>query len=75
MRIAAALPFMSIYHLPHGQYGYCGHVVKQGWAILQSVVESCTQFFSATEALGGKQLSMDIYVYMCIKNLLYVNVT
>ena len=28
MLISAVLPIMTIYHLPHGQYGYSGHVVN-----------------------------------------------
>ena len=28
MLIAAVMPIMSIYRLPHGQYGYSGHVVN-----------------------------------------------
>lgn len=28
MLISAALPIMSIYRLPHGQYGYTGHVIN-----------------------------------------------
>ena len=28
MLIFAVMPFMSIYHLPHGQYGYKGHVIN-----------------------------------------------
>ena len=26
--IAAVMPIMSIYRLPHGQYGYSGHVIN-----------------------------------------------
>ena len=28
MLISRILPIMSIYHLPHGQYGYSGHVIN-----------------------------------------------
>ena len=28
MLISAVLPIMSLYRLPHGQYGYGGHVVN-----------------------------------------------
>lgn len=28
MLISAVMPFMSIYRLPHGQYGYRGHVIN-----------------------------------------------
>ena len=28
MLISAVLPIMSIYHLPHGQYAYSGHVIN-----------------------------------------------
>ena len=28
MLISAVLPIMSLYHLPHGQYGYSGHVIN-----------------------------------------------
>ena len=28
MLISAVMPLMSIYHLPHGQYGYRGHVIN-----------------------------------------------
>ena len=28
MFISAVMPIMSIYHLPHGQYGYGGHVIN-----------------------------------------------
>ena len=28
MLISAVMPFMSIYRLPHGQYGYKGHVIN-----------------------------------------------
>ena len=28
MLISAVMPIMSIYHLPHGQYGYSGHVIN-----------------------------------------------
>ena len=28
MLIAAVMPIMSIYRLPHGQYGYSGHVIN-----------------------------------------------
>ncbi len=28
MLIAGVLPFMSLYRLPHGQYGYSGHVIN-----------------------------------------------
>ncbi len=28
MLISAVLPIMTLYHLPHGQYGYSGHVVN-----------------------------------------------
>ena len=28
MLISAVMPIMSIYKLPHGQYGYSGHVVN-----------------------------------------------
>ena len=28
MLISAVMPFMSIYRLPHGQYGYSGHVIN-----------------------------------------------
>ena len=28
MLIAAVMPVMSIYRLPHGQYGYSGHVIN-----------------------------------------------
>ena len=28
MLIAAVTPIMSIYRLPHGQYGYSGHVIN-----------------------------------------------
>ena len=28
MLISAVLPIMSLYHLPHGQYGYRGHVIN-----------------------------------------------
>jgi hypothetical protein len=26
--VSAAMPIMSIYRLPHGQYGYSGHVIN-----------------------------------------------
>ena len=28
MLISAVMPFMAIYRLPHGQYGYRGHVIN-----------------------------------------------
>ena len=28
MLIAAVLPIMTLYRLPHGQYGYSGHVIN-----------------------------------------------
>ena len=28
MLISPVIPLMSIYHLPHGQYGYSGHVIN-----------------------------------------------
>ena len=28
MLISAVLPLMTLYHLPHGQYGYNGHVIN-----------------------------------------------
>ena len=28
MLISAIMPIMSIYRLPHGQYGYSGHVIN-----------------------------------------------
>ena len=28
MLISAVLPIMTIYRLPHGQYGYSGHVIN-----------------------------------------------
>ncbi len=28
MLISAVMPFMTIYRLPHGQYGYRGHVIN-----------------------------------------------
>ena len=28
MFISAVLSIMSLYHLPHGQYGYSGHVIN-----------------------------------------------
>ena len=28
MLISAVLPIMSLYRLPHGQYGYSGHVIN-----------------------------------------------
>ena len=28
MLISAVLPIMVLYHLPHGQYGYSGHVIN-----------------------------------------------
>ena len=28
MLISAVMPFMAIYHLPRGQYGYRGHVIN-----------------------------------------------
>ena len=28
MFIVAVMPIMSIYRLPHGQYGYTGHVIN-----------------------------------------------
>ena len=28
MLISAILPIMTLYHLPHSQYGYCGHVIN-----------------------------------------------
>ena len=28
MLISAVLPIMSLYHQPHGQYGYSGHVIN-----------------------------------------------
>ena len=28
MLISAVIPIMSIYHLPHGQYSYSGHVIN-----------------------------------------------
>ena len=28
MLISAVMPIMSIYRLPHGQYGYSGHVIN-----------------------------------------------
>ena len=28
MLVAAVMPIMSIYRLPHGQYGYTGHVIN-----------------------------------------------
>ena len=28
MLISRVLPIMAIYHLPHGQYGYSGHVLN-----------------------------------------------
>ncbi len=28
MLISAVLPIMSMYRLPHGQYGYSGHIVN-----------------------------------------------
>ena len=28
MLVSAVMPFMSIYRLPHGQYGYRGHVIN-----------------------------------------------
>ena len=28
MLISAVMPIMSIYRLPHGQYGYTGHVIN-----------------------------------------------
>ena len=28
MLISAILPIMSVYRLPHGQYGYSGHVIN-----------------------------------------------
>ena len=28
MLILAILPIMTLYRLPHGQYGYCGHVIN-----------------------------------------------
>ena len=28
MLISAILPIMTLYRLPHGQYGYCGHVIN-----------------------------------------------
>ena len=28
MLISAVMPLMSIYRLPHGQYGYMGHVIN-----------------------------------------------
>ena len=29
MLISAVLPIMTLYRLPHGQYGYSGHVINQ----------------------------------------------
>ena len=28
MLISEVMPLMTIYRLPHGQYGYCGHVIN-----------------------------------------------
>ena len=28
MQISAVLPIMTLYRLPHGQYGYSGHVIN-----------------------------------------------
>ena len=28
MLISAVMPFMSVYRLPHGQYGYKGHIIN-----------------------------------------------
>ena len=46
MLISAVMPFMSVYHLPHGQYGYRGHVIN--------MPQDVTQFASSLPRLPSE---------------------
>ena len=51
MLIAAVMPIMSIYRLPHGQYGYSGHVVN----LPQDAVSSLPQLPSELDVVVRKE--------------------
>ena len=50
MLISAVMPFMSIYRLPHGQYGYRGHVINIPQDIT-AFAESLTRYPSELDVI------------------------
>ena len=71
MLISAIMPIMSIYRLPHGQYGYSGHVVN----LLQDVLSFATSLLrlpSEIDVLVVRRLIEPI-ILLCLQSSLMIN--